>query len=510
MMNSKSTEMMKKTCKDHFFKAGQWFWFVFVYGIALIAFSSLIQKSFFAMILLPIVVYGIYHFFMRERIAFKEINYQIVFYVVSIVFAVFMFFVAYSVRVQIFSWDWGKLIRSASEYTLTDKLTDTTYFARYPNNQFWYCILTFFFRMVHFIWPETGLNEFYLASIALGCVMTVASILLLHHIAVLIWNEKKAFFVGLMTWFCMPLWLWAMYAYTDIAGMLLLVVMLYCYTKAVLSEPGWKVFCWLCLFGVAASAAFSVKVTVFILFIAVFACLLLQKKSWKKIIAGIVIVAISFGVGHGLCNYVKSSVIPLEESYCDAYEFPLTHWIMMALGYGGYQQEDVDFTISFNSYEKKKEANIKEIKKRLKARSFHESFKFFGYDKQVRTWGDATLASCVYLAEGPQESDNILKQFVTLKGSKYWIALLYMTLYYGLILVGMFLSARFAVKRKSDAKAVDMPIFASSITMLGIALFQTIWECNSRYLVVFIPIMILLAADGFFAWRDYLRGERIK
>jgi len=79
-----------------------------------------------------------------------------------------------------------------------------------------------------------------------------------------------------------------------------------------------------------------------------------KKNSWKKIIAGIVIVAISFGVGHELCNYVKSSVIPLEESYCDAYEFPLTHWIMMALGYGGYQQEDVDFTISFNSYEKKK------------------------------------------------------------------------------------------------------------------------------------------------------------
>ena len=100
------------------------------------------------------------------------------------------------------------------------------------------------------MWPETGLNEFYLSSIALGCVMTVASILLLHHIAVLIWNEKKAFFVGLMTWFCMPLWLWAMYAYTDIAGMFLLVVMLYCYIKAVLSEFGWKACGWLCLFGV--------------------------------------------------------------------------------------------------------------------------------------------------------------------------------------------------------------------------------------------------------------------
>ncbi len=133
---------------------------------------------------------------MRERIAFKEINYQIVFLCRKHCFCCVYVFVAYSVRVQIFSWDWGKVIRSASEYTLTDKLTDTTYFARYPNNQFWYCILTFFFRMVHFIWPETGLNEFDLASIALGCVMKVASILLLHHIAVLIWNEE-----GVFCWF---------------------------------------------------------------------------------------------------------------------------------------------------------------------------------------------------------------------------------------------------------------------------------------------------------------------
>lgn len=71
MMNSKSTEMMKKTCKDHFFKAGQWFWFVFVYGIALIAFSSLIQKSFFAMFYCQLLFME-YIFFMRERLLLKR------------------------------------------------------------------------------------------------------------------------------------------------------------------------------------------------------------------------------------------------------------------------------------------------------------------------------------------------------------------------------------------------------------------------------------------------------
>ncbi len=35
------------------------------------------------------------------------------------------------------------------------------------------------------------------------------------------------------------------------------------------------------------------------------------------------------------------------------------------------------------------------------------------------------------------------------------------------------------------------------------AVFPLLWECNSRYLVVYFPFLILLACDGFFwiRWR---------
>lgn len=82
-------------------------------------------------------------------------------------------------------------------------------------------------------------------------------------------------------------------------------------------------------------------------------------------------------------------------------------------------------TESFNSYEKKKEANIEEIKKRLKGRSLSQNFRFFAYDKQVRTWGDSTFSCCDYLSREPKNPDGFLEKFVTMDGSKNWMLLLY-------------------------------------------------------------------------------------
>ncbi|CCZ90759.1 putative membrane protein [Clostridium sp. CAG:167] len=496
-------------CKFYLMNLSQWVWLLFLYVIFVIALGNLTQKSFLSVLLLPVVLFGVDKLFRREKLVPTRWNYQIAWFCVSAICAVIMFVIAYSVRVQSLSWDWGKVIRSASEYTLTGGLEDAAYFARYPNNQLWYVVLAAFFGIIHKISPGAGVEEFYLASIAFGCVMTVMSILLLHHIAVIVWDEKKALIVGMMAWLCVPLYLWAMYAYTDTAGMLLLMTMLYCYVKAVNSNTNRMFNLWICLFGVFAAVSFLIKVTVFIFAIAAILMFVLQKLPWKKIVLGLLIVLVSFSGTYSLCNWAVSTVIPLEEPFCDAHEFPLTHWIMMSLGYGGYQEKDVQYTESFNSYEKKKEANIEEIKKRLKGRSLSQNFRFFAYDKQVRTWGDSTFSCCDYLSREPKNPDGFLEKFVTMDGSKNWMLLLYTSLYYAMILVGMLLSVCYTVRQKSYSDRKKIPIFACAVSMLGIGLFQTIWECNSRYLVVFIPIMILLAFDGYYSWRKQRREESI-
>lgn len=493
--------------KFHMIDMIQCSWYVYLVSILIIAMSCLTQKSFFAILLLPLILYEADKLFHKKRIIPIGWNYHILWLCMSVFCTVIMFVMAYSFRVQGVSWDFGEVICSASEYVLTGKLEleDAIYFARYPNNQFWYVVLTFFFGGIHKIWPGVGANEFYLFSIAFACVMTVVSVCLLHRVAVIIWDIKKAFFVGALAWFCAPLYLWAMFAYTDTAGMLLLMIMLYCYVKAVYTSTNGKANIWLAMFGVFSAIGFSVKVTVFTFTIAGIVLLLVQDIPWKKMLLAFSVVLLSFFGTYQLCNYTISSVIPLEESFCDKYAFPLTHWIMMSLGYGGYQEEDVQYTISFDSYEKKKEANIKEIKKRLQERSWNENIEFFAFSKQVRIWGDATFASCDYVSRERQEPKTCLENFVMLEGSENWLLQFYMSLYYALILVGMFLSARYMVKCKKYYVKKRVPLFVCAITMLGIGMFQTIWECNSRYLVIFIPIMLLLASDGYLSWREQRR-----
>ena len=125
-------------CKFYLMNLSQWVWLLFLYVIFVIALGNLTQKSFLSVLLLPVVLFGVDKLFRREKLVPTRWNYQIAWFCVSAICVVIMFVIAYSVRVQSLSWDWGKVIRSASEYTLTGGLEDAAYFARYPNNQLWY------------------------------------------------------------------------------------------------------------------------------------------------------------------------------------------------------------------------------------------------------------------------------------------------------------------------------------------------------------------------------------
>ena len=62
-----------------------------------------------------------------------------------------------------------------------------------------------------------------------------------------------------------------------------------------------------------------------------------------------------------------------------------------------------------------------------------------------------------------------------------------------MIIAGLVLAGFSAFLEKTERSSV---FSVSRLTLLGIFLFLSIWECNSRYLVCFIPVMILTASDG--------------
>ena len=48
------------------------------------------------------------------------------------------------------------------------------------------------------------------------------------------------------------------------------------------------------------------------------------------------------------------------------------------------------------------------------------------------------------------------------------------------------------------------------IALFGIILFLSIWECNSRYLVAFIPVLIMTSADGIFMTREKIKNKKLR
>lgn len=484
----------------------QWLWLTVLYVIFFIAMGSMTAKSLFSALILPFAVYGVIRWMKtHDEIHLNLKKERILWWGMAALGSVLLILFAYMNRVESLSWDWGKVIRSASEYVLTGNLKDKIYFSRYPNNQLWYCVMVVLFKVVHKCMPGAQLEQFYMVSIFFSCCMVIVTILLLHHIAVLLWNEKIALFVGAMAWVCLPLYMWGMYAYTDTSGMLILVLGLYMFIKAERIQ-GILHYVYLAVFGLLAALAYGIKVTVFILVIAGVISMVLQSQSWKRLLLGFVVIGVCFGAGKVSTGLIVDHIIPLEESFSEEYKFPLTHWIMMSLDYGGYVQEDVDFTAQISGYDQKKEANIEEIKKRLKDRNLIQNIQFFFYTKRQRTWGDGTFSGCEYLSRGPRFPESRMAQLNTYSGKWNWLVIGYTSLYYGLLLVGMILSSFFAVRDKKG----EQPLFIGRITLLGIAAFMTIWECNSRYLVVFIPIMILLSAEGYIMLRNWLKRQKTK
>lgn len=481
-------------------------WFFMLCGITVIALGSMVSKAFFAVLLLPFLLYGIWFLFHKKLLLPRNFPYGIAWWILCLAATLFMFWFAYSARVESLSWDWGRIIRTAGKYVLTGHMKDNVYYARYPNNQFWYMVMVVLFKIVHWFNPAAGQREFYLVSIAFGCLVVTGAIILLHMTANILWGAKKAFAAGCIAYLCLPLYMWALYAYTDTSGMLLLMFLLFLYVKAEKTEKLWQYTVYMGLIGLTGAIAWKVKVTVFIFVIAVFLVLLMKKVCGKKLLAGLLALALFFTLGKITADAGVSQVLALDEKFYDQHEFPLTHWIMMSLGYGGYRKEDVVFTSGFPTYKEKQEANVREIKRRLQEKGLPGSMRFFFYNKQVRTWGDSTFGGCDYLSREPVYPDGFLARFVTMEGDMNWLLLFYTSLYYGMLLAGMILSAYYGWKQRNDKEDF---LFVGRLTMVGIAVFLTIWECNARYLVVFLPLMILLSCDGYMGWRERL-GENGK
>jgi hypothetical protein len=235
-----------------------------------------------------------------------------------------------------------------------------------------------------------------------------------------------------------------------------------------------------------------IKPTAAILFVAIFIHMLLTERLSSLLKQTGILAIVIFG---GLQLYGEvvdmSKIVPIPYKQAG---YPYTHWIMMGLKepYGFYNYDDVIYTESFQTKDKRKEANLKIIKQRINDYEAKGIFQLFS-TKNLFIWGDGTYFAPIKLNRGVPEYTTYHKYILPLGKNEndlyiYFCQIVNISLILLLLASGVHHLIR---------PGITM-IIICSLALFGIGIFLLVWEARSRYLIQFAPLIVLCSMDGLF------------
>lgn len=403
---------------------------------------------------------------------------------------------AYSLRVDVFeTWDYGQLIRTAYGIVRNGGSIDVpTYYARYPNNSMFLLLLSGYFECVSGICGD-NIYSYITATLPLNCILLVLSCFF-TYLAVCKWSgHVQGFITGLFMLALLPLYVYAAIAYTDVFGIFPVALTLYFYACAKTAQGNLCKYMMLCLAAVTVVFGYLIKASIIIAVIAIFIDLLLGVRyTREKLLCTalyLFVCCLCFGAGDRVTNQflVKHGV---SEQMMWEEEFPVTHWIMMSLNLnakGGYVTDDVGLTRDCVGKEAKQKANLEQISDRIQIRGIAGTLHHLFVTKATRMWADGTYSSADYISRKPLVQGSFRDFFA--RNGKYnsWYSLITQLYHMLLLIMGICFGIRNMLE-KNNASLV------SELILIGVFLFYLLWECNSRYVIVFLPILVEIAVNS--------------
>ena len=205
----------------------------------------------------------------------------------------------------------------------------------------------------------------------------------------------------------------------------------------------------------------------------------------------------------GLLTVVPGKLPFFDASDREKNEFPMEHWVAMGLvDSGGYNAGVYWMTASTEGKEAKKEVDRQFIRETLEEYGVPGMLDHL--KKKIEfTWGDGVYFAPEKLKRDPVKT-SWLHSWVLYDGADYQKTYRYCSAVQLLILGGILLSVLSNFLRKGEVREVQ----AMQLAVFGLFLFLLIWETRSRYLVNFVPVFLLLGADGLRESLKWMKGRR--
>ena len=404
-------------------------------------------------------------------------------------------------------------------------------YGSYPNNHFLLMFMICFFKLIYAVVPDASNNLLLWCHIVVNVAFIQASFFILAHAVALLWGKRRGALCGLATIMCAPYWANSSNPYSDTGALLFVCISIWmaAYFYSAPQEKKWQKLLACVGLGLACGIGFKIKATVAIIAVA-FVLLVLFAVKAKKALAASVCVALALVLGMGACNAFVEAVRPAELSYTAAdrneRSFPYIHWVMMGINpwtEGLFNWEDYWYTANQPGCEEKITVDKQRIQERLDYLGPAGVVRHVLVTKTMRQWSSGALfndsvfwrESALQDAEGGDwqtQRGTFYTAFFTYSSyaQGYYICLLLCTVacailylregtYRALLQQGPYMNAE-----SIDHGQATMLVFLM-VAIFGFGLFLClIWEVKPRYLLHFLPLFTILAADGAARLR-YLR-----
>ena len=424
-------------------------------------------------------------------------NYSVI--IASVAILILQLFICYH-SFFFTAWDPELLINYAYDTVhSTANQWANNYFSRYPNNLFLEYIFIAIYRFADFIGLSSLINGTFLIII-IQSILNVLTGLLTYHTTL---NLTKSYKVSWVAWVLYFVLIgssaWFMIPYSDSIALIIPIFILWLFST--LNHTVYDYFKWFLIL-VVSFLGYKIKPQTIILLISIIAIQFITI-SFKKnlfihlfksfIPAFAVILMLNFGISKAI-NSLPFDINP-------NLSFGMSHFLMMGLNEetnGSFSGDDVIFSSSFKTKEDRQKANLKESFHRLKSFTPYTMGKHI-MKKTLSNYGDGTFGwgqeagQYFYKITFPDKQPGIssfIKNCVYNYGKYYqsFATLRQLTWFICLLLTMILL----IFKGTSNNKNLLVII----LSLIGLTLFETIFEARSRYFYIYVPFFIILASLG--------------
>lgn len=379
------------------------------------------------------------------------------------------------------------------------------YFSWFPNN----VLLVWIYKQIVTVVDRTvGVGLEY-SMVAFQCLLDVITVYLTYRIALDLFHSYRAawltfvvayLFVGLSPWFII--------VYSDATGIVLPVLLIRLYQLGLKSDSKRKSILLFLLLGFFAMAGYYLKPQIFITAIAMVLVSALGtigkgKKDFGTVMRHLLYsgagVVLFLGIYHAAI--VPSLHFDVNKDHTIGWQY----YVMMGLNDqtdGAFLIDDYDYTYQFETNAERNTADLQIAKERLSAYGITGMVRHLSR-KELLNYGDGTFAWGMeggFFLDIPFWANNSVSGFmheVLFPEGKLFMAF---TSFKQLIWVTILAMCMFAGKRKwnpeesgSHDEQIESVIL---LALIGLTVFELIFEARARYLFCYAPVFILTALMG--------------